>query len=65
MKSGLITFILGVLISAYPLIILAMCLTGKQLHGDAVIAYSAFALIGVMLICKGLILNELAERNRK
>jgi sulfite exporter TauE/SafE len=65
MKSGLLTLILGVLISTYPVIILAICLTGKELHGDAVIAYSAFAIIGVMLICTGLILNELTKLNRQ
>ncbi len=63
MKVGPLAIIIGVLISIYPVIILVVCTSGAALGGDAAIAYMTFAIIGMMLICTGLIVNELAKRN--
>jgi len=65
MKAGIFAIILGALISLYPMFLLAVCLGGASLGGDAVIASSAFAIIGVIFICTGLILKELAKQSRQ
>lgn len=66
MKIGAIAVIVGILIGAFPMFGLlgAVYVRGFEPHRNA-LECAILALIGVMLICTGLVLNRLERSQRQ